>query len=183
MADIGSFALRPSHPVASEASLNPSTSPADKIAADTDARTRIPMSIPRTKLTTPEIPGFHSHWINDHPGRIMQAMQAGYTFVSKEEALITMPDLGGSALGEGTDLGDRVSLVVGQQEGGSALRAYLMKLPNHLYREDQKAHDQRVDSLHDAMMTGAQDGPQGESHVDRAKRYVRRASLKTSTSF
>ncbi len=171
--------LRPSHATASESSINPANSPEQKKEAEREVRTRIPMSVPRAKLTTPEIPGYHSHWINDVPGRILQAMQAGYTFVSKEEALINMPDLAGDVVGEGTDLGSRVSVVVGRDESERPLRAYLMKLPDALYCEDQAAHDARVDSIHDAMMTGAQK-VDGESHIDRAKRYVRKAARTNS---
>jgi len=136
------------------AAANPANSPMEKLDLASQARTRIPMSIPRLKLSTPELPGYHCHWVNDYPGRVMQAIQAGYAFVPPDEALITMPDLGGSPLGGGTDLGSRVSVVVGATTEGTPLRAYLMKLPNEFFKADQEAVQSRVDSVDEAMAQG-----------------------------
>ncbi|CAB4120854.1 hypothetical protein UFOVP2_31 [uncultured Caudovirales phage] len=160
-----------------EAPVNPATSQADKIDEAREMRTRIPMSVPRAKLTTPDIPGFHCHWVNDYPGRVMQANQAGYEFVNQEEALITIPDLAGSALGSGTDLGSRVSLVVGKNEDGTPLRAYLMKIRLEWYKEDQQAGQQRVDQIDDAMRQGNQAVAGDKSH-----RYVKSMNMKSTYS-
>ena len=165
-----------------EATINPANSAEQRMEIQKEARTRIPMSVPRAKLSTPELPGFHSHWLNDYPGRILQAQAAGYDFVSQEEALITMPDLAGSLVGAGTDMGSRVSLVVGRNDDGSPLRAYLMKLPIELYKEDQAVAQEHVDNIHDAMQQGKL-SVDGERADDARKKYsagsikaVRRAS-------
>ena len=157
--------------------INPANSAEQKMEVAREKRTRIPMSAPRAKLATPEIPGFHSHWLNDYAGRILQAQQAGYEFVSQEEALVTMPDLAGDAVGSGTDLGSRVSVVVGKNEDGTPLRAYLMKIRNEWYKEDQDAQQERVDKLHDAMRQGNQ-----QVGGDQTHRYVKSMNMQSTYS-
>lgn len=157
--------------------INPSNSKEDKMAEAGEKRRRIPMSVPRAKLSTPEIAGYHSHWVNDYPGRITQAMDAGYTFVDREEALFTSGDLAGDPLGTGSDMGSRVSQVVGKNDDGSPLRAYLMKIPNEFYREDQQAIQDRVNAVDEAMRQGKQsvDG-------DGSNRYVKSMNMKSTYS-
>jgi hypothetical protein len=144
-------ALVPSSSKGSEEAINPANSAEDKLEVQKEMRTRIPMSVPRAKMATPEIPGYHSHWINDYAGRVMQAQAAGYSFVNQDEVLISMPGLANDILGTGTDLGTRVSIVVGKNEDGSPLRAYLMKLGDEFYKEDLLAGQERVNQVHDAM--------------------------------
>ena len=158
-----------------ETAINPANSAEQKLEAAAAQRTRIPMSIPRTKMSTPDIPGFHCHWINDYTGRIMQAQQAGYSFVSQKEAVLVSPDIAGTQLGAGTDLGSRVSIVVGGAEDGSPLRAYLMKLPLEFYNADQSKMNKHVDDIHDAMRQGNQ-----QVQGDMSNRYVKSVSM-TST--
>lgn len=170
--------LQPSH-AGEEATLNPANSTADRLETSRETRTRIPMSVPRSKLTTPDIPGHHCHWLNDYAGRILQAQQAGYEFVSPEDALITMPDVAGSPVGAGTDLGSRVSVVVGKNEDGTPLRAYLMKIRSEWFKEDQAIAQGRVDDVHEAMRQGKQE-VQGERASDRGHRYVKTADIKST---
>jgi hypothetical protein len=162
---------------AKAAAINPANSPEQKLADETEKRTRIPMSVPRAKLTTPEIPGHHTHWINDYSGRILQAQQGGYEFVSQQEALITTSDVAGLAIGQGTDLGSRVSVVVGKNDDGTPLRAYLMKVRNEWYESDQAQTQARVDAIDEAMRQGKQavDG-------DGSNRYVKTVQMKSTYS-
>lgn len=171
-----SFGVRASQETKPDA-INPANSAEQKMQASREARTRIPMSVPRAKLATPELAGYHCHWINDYPGRILQAQQAGYEFVPSEEALVTMPDLAGSPLGAGTDLGSRVSVVVGKQEDNSPLRAYLMKLRSEWYKEDQAVSQDRVDQIHGAIERGNQ-----QVDGDTSNRYVKSVSVKGTYS-
>ena len=157
--------------------INPANSSEQKMEAAVEKRTRIPMSAPRAKLATPEIPGYHSHWLNDYTGRILQAQQGGYEFVSSGEALVTMPDLAGSPLGVGTDLGSRVSVVVGKNEDGSPLRAYLMKIRNEWFKEDQAASQQRVDAVHDGMRQG-----KNQTGGDDTHKYVKTVKMQSTYS-
>ena len=157
--------------------INPANSAGQKMEAAAEKRTRIPMSSPRAKLATPDIPGYHSHWFNDTAGRVMQATQGGYEFVSPAEALITMPDLAGSSLGSGTDMGSRVSIVVGKSEDGTPLRAYLMKIRLEWYKEDQQGLQDRNDKIDDAMRQGNQ-----QTGGDDTNKYVKSVNMKSTYS-
>lgn len=179
--DTQSFGKRAQTLIASEESkaeaINPANSASQKLENARQSRSRIPMSVPRAKLHTPEIPGFHTHWLNDYPGRILQAMDAGYSFVDSDQAVITSNDLAGSPIGVGSDLGSRISVVVGKNEDGSPLRAYLMKIPNEYYKEDQTAAQDRVDQVHEAMRQGKQSVDGDGSH-----RYVKSVNMKSTYS-
>ena len=85
---------------------------------------RIPFSGPRRKLEVPmELPGYHMAIINDDAGRISQAQQGGYEFVSPNEVGIESND-------------SQVKYIVGKKEGGGTLFAYLMKIRQDWREED-----------------------------------------------
>lgn len=157
--------------------INPANSVAQKLQAAETAKARIPMSVPRTKMSTPDIPGYHCHWINDYAGRIHQAQQAGYSFVGQDEALLYVPDIAGKPIGAGTDLGSRVSIVVGGNEDGTPLRAYLMKIPLEYYNADQSQMQDKVDSIHNAMRQGAVAGK-----GDPSNSYVKTVNMSSTYS-
>jgi len=62
-------------------------------------------------------PGYQRRWINDTPGRLQQAEAGGYSYVSED------PNA------KSTDVGSRTSRVVGKDESGQGMRAYLMEIP------------------------------------------------------
>jgi len=100
----------------------------------------IAMSVPKQRLSAPDIPGYHTHWVMGMPDRIQQAMQAGYTWVDQDEVNLTNFDLAGDGrpIG-GTDLGTRVSTVAGGLYEGTMQpqRLYLMKIPQWLWEKHQ----------------------------------------------
>lgn len=130
----------------------------DKIvrtAADRPQRKeRIPFGVPRSKLTVNvEVQGKHLHWINDSAGRVFEAQQGGYEFVTPQE-------IGSS------DKETQVRRLVGRNEDGSALYAYLMKIDQEWYEEDQAFIQSQLDSLDDAMRQGRFEEKPGD------RRYV-----------
>jgi hypothetical protein len=99
-------------------------------------KARVPLGVVRMKLNASKREGYHRHWINDSPGRLDSALDGGYVFVEETDNV---------RVGQGQDLtqreglDSRVSRVVGTARDGSALRAYLMEIPQDMYDEDQKA--------------------------------------------
>jgi hypothetical protein len=143
-------------------------------------RKRIPMAIPKQKLDIPPIPGYHCHWINDYPGRILQAQQGGYEFISPDEMHVVSHQLGDSVANHGsTDLGTRVSIIVGADAAGQPLRAYAMKIKQEWYDEDQALLSERTRQIQQAIRQGTL-GSEKESGSDNAKRYVKTATLENS---
>lgn len=123
---------------------------------------RIPFSVPRSKLSVDqEIEGYHLRWINDTPGRIYQAEQAGYSFVEPKE-------VGSSAEG------NRLSQFVGDQKNGSPLFAYLMKIPTEWYLEDQETASAHLDEIDRAIKGGKTDGAQSNRYVPEGGISIKR---------
>lgn len=98
-----------------------------------------------------KIEGFHLHIFNDSPGRVQQAIDGGYTFVEPAE-------IGGvkdNVVSRNTDLGDKVRFLVGRDDTGNALYAYLMKIKQEWYEEDQNILQDKNNLVDDAIRNGA----------------------------
>ena len=153
-------------------------SPSNGASRVTD-RTRIPMSTGQQKLSVPEIPGYHLHWMRGEPERIQQAMAAGYTFVEADETNQVNLSLGGDAKKSGnTDLGTRISALAGSELGndGQPLRLYLMKLPEEWHQEDLKAQEDKSNHIRRALMSGKIGAENDTNSSDTNSRYVKEAS-------
>lgn len=113
------------------------------------ARERIPMTLPRQRLSVPEIPGFVCHWFVGNAHRIEQALAAGYSFVRRDEVDLNRlaptedPDSSGH-----TDLGSRVTILSGLDETTrDVVRLILMKIPLEWYEADQKLLADRNEAI------------------------------------
>lgn len=111
---------------------------------------RIPFGVPQSRLTVAnQDPNFVYRWVNDDGrGRLDRAVQGGYEFAPDTMRVGT-----GSRDGN-SDVGSKVSRVVGTQEGGAGMRAYLMRIPRDLYNEDQAAKQRQVDEIDKAIKRG-----------------------------
>lgn len=173
------FSATPAH--ATEAgkveALNPANSLPAKFDLEAARRSRIPMSARQQRLTTPDLPGWHLHWFNDEEGRVERAVAAGYQFVERGEVLLSPSNFSDGGLGSGTDMGSRVSQIVGAARGGGPLRAYLMKIHEALFAEDQESLQRQVDDIDNSIRYGHL----GETAGDN--RYVKEheRTLRTST--
>jgi hypothetical protein len=96
------------------------------------------------------IPGYHLHIFNDAPGRIQQALNDGYEFVQPEE----VGGVGDNVVSRNTDIGDKVRFLVGTDASGEPLYAYLMKIKQEWYEEDQVELQKRNDMTDAAIKRG-----------------------------
>lgn len=104
---------------------------------------RIPLGLPTLKLEVPEIPGYFCHWFRQNPGRVGQALAAGYQFVERGEVEINSYGLANDYTKDGnTDLGSRVTRLA---EGGEGL--VLMKIRKELALEDKEAYIEQQEAL------------------------------------
>lgn len=94
------------------------------------------------KLNYPNREGYHRHWFNDTPGRLMQAWGAGYDQVHDPH-------------------GRPVHMVVGISQGGVPLVAYLLEVPLQWYLEDRAKKDARVIDLLQQIGRGDYTRPKG----------------------
>lgn len=154
----------------------PSEDDTERFAAFLEERRRTSMSVPQMKMSVPSIPNFHCHWVNDDQGRIERALRAKYQFVENDEVYMHDFSMAGDSTKTGNqDLGTRVSMVVGTKEGGGIMRAYLMKLPEALWRIDQRLQQERNDAISRALKAG-RIGAEDTNMVDPRdlpKTYVR----------
>lgn len=102
---------------------------------------RKPFGSMQLKLAHEIRQGFHGHWFNDVPGRVDRAKDAGYEHVKDKN-------------------GKEVKRVVGTAEGGGALTAYLMEIPEEWYQEDMKAEQAHIDEKEEMMRRGKLDAPE-----------------------
>ncbi|MCX8125831.1 MAG: hypothetical protein N3E40_01625 [Dehalococcoidia bacterium] len=114
-----------------------------------ERRERVPLGIPRLKMQFPERPGYVRRIINDKPGRLEDAVAAGWQFVTYEtpgyEDLSTATTAG---------LDSRVSRVVGVNDDGSPMRGYLMEIPEEIYNRDQELKEQFLRQKETGMRSG-----------------------------
>lgn len=119
---------------------------------------RKPFGSMQQKLAYPERPGYHRHWFNDSPGRIIAAHEAGYEHVKDNE-------------------GKPVSRIVGTAEGGGPLVAFIMEIPQEWYDEDmgaQKAErDEKMASIKNPVVGDkTYVGKEGISFKDSVKHGI-----------
>lgn len=113
---------------------------------------RIPLGLQKPKLAREAGRGMVGRWVNDVGGRIAAAQRAGYKHVME-------------SFQEGEE--KPVSQTVGVQESGQPLIAFYMEIPKKFYGEDQKAKQQQVDYVDDAIRHGNIEG-----EVGKEGRYV-----------
>lgn len=119
----------------------------------TDRPQRTPLGAPRLRLKVEEKPGVVRRWINDKDSRLLHAEEGGYRYVERLTEVGTPDVVPGN-----TDLGSRTSKVVGTNEDGSPLRAYLMEIDREDYEQDQVVKEEAILSTEDTIRHGNLDG-------------------------
>ena len=100
------------------------------------------------------IDGYHMYIFNDVAGRIDNALQSGWEFVSPNE----IAGVGTNVVSRNTDIGDKVRFLVGRAEDGGPLYAYLMKIKQDWSEEDQAALQQKTNNVDAAIRRGEAPG-------------------------
>lgn len=115
-------------------------------ATSTEARRtrppRVPMSTPRQRLQTMDIPGWHLHWFKED--NVPAALEAYYELVARGEISLNPQNVGIGKLADGnTDMGTNVSIIAGQNAAGQPVRLILMKVKEEYWKEDQLELEKR----------------------------------------
>jgi hypothetical protein len=125
---------------------------------------RVPLSnigVKRLELPNEDLDnGRVYRWINDNQNsgiRLSNARRGGWRFEEDQIKVGTEGEDGN------TDMGNRVSKVVGTNPDGSPMRAYLMSIDKESYEEDQKAKQSQVDKIDKSIKAGASDNQLGKS--------------------
>lgn len=135
-----------------------------------EARKRVPLGAHRRKLSIDHlnIPKDKvARWVNDKPGRILQAVEGGYQHVREPEGSVRT----GEEELVAKNIGDSVSTVVGSGEAGEPITAYLMVIDKDLYDEDQAFKQSQLDELDDAIKKGNVEPGEGQYIPDGGIKY------------
>lgn len=119
-------------------------------------RQRVPFSAQRKRLQVDaKFPGFHIRWFNDQDDRLQRAEGAGYEYVHKKE----VGQVGDKDVSNGnTDVNSRVSRVVGRTRDNQPIRAYLMKIRDEWFKEDQAKKEEVNRMVDEAIRAGKAGG-------------------------
>jgi len=109
--------------------------------------------------------GYVTRWVNDQDGRVERAQGGGYVFVKPEEAR----SLGQGVVHQGnTSTDSRVSKVV--SKGDTVITAFLMKIKEEYYKEDQLAKE-AVNAKVDEVLAAGDSGGQVEEKYGKGVTY------------
>ena len=115
-----------------------------------DRKARVPLGVPRRKLSSDLRPGYVRRWINDAVGRLEEAQAGGYQFV--QSAIVG--DVPGDVT-EQAGIGLQVSRIVGKDETGGPITAFLMEIPQEFYDEDQAEKNDVICKMENSLRRGA----------------------------
>jgi hypothetical protein len=121
---------------------------------------RVPLGIKRKKLDVANRdPGFVYRWINDIGGRLIDAERGGYEFVTSD-AKAGQADVAN----RNSSVGDRMSKIVGKNDSGHPITAFLMRIRKEWYDADQNAKKARLAAT-DAALKRGQAKPVDNSYI------------------
>jgi len=132
---------------------------------------RVPLGAPRLKLAVPDRNGYKRRWVNDDGGRLQEAQDGGYQFVTDSTLHV-----GHDVENGNSDMGSRVSRIVGKTDGGEPLRAFLMEIKQEWYDEDQAEKQKKVDEIDEAI----KHGDAGSSGLSADERYEANGGIRIS---
>lgn len=121
---------------------------------------RQPLGVWRQKLGARIPQGMTGRWVNDDGDRIQAALRGGYVFLDDD----------GKIVQNNEDVGQRVSKVVGKDDNGKPVRAYLMGLDTKLYQQDQTAKADQIDETEDMIRGADYDRKPGDGRTDTRDR-------------
>ena len=105
-----------------------------------------------------QIDGYHLHVFTDAGGRIQEAMDSGYEFVTPAE----VGGVSENVVSRNGDLGERIRYLVNPHAQGSEQFGYLMKIRQEWFEQDQaelQAKNTRIDTaIRKGKITGEAPG-------------------------
>lgn len=96
------------------------------------------------------LPGFVLRWVNDERDRVPRMEMMGWTFVKRTEVALNE-----KVFPSNKDMGENIAVYVGGDEGGNAMRSFLMKIPQEGFDRIMKRKHAQDDLIEDAIRRGA----------------------------
>lgn len=107
-------------------------------------------------------PNFEYRWVNDTPGNIGFYQQHGWKLCTNEEV-----DTGNFRAEQASEIG---SLAYNIVDGGTGLKAYVMKISKEEYKEIQEAYEAEARANEETLRPNYNDGEYGRIEIDRSGR-------------
>lgn len=107
-------------------------------------------------------PNYVYRYVNDTPGRISMFKQGGWELCSNAEV-----DTGNFRAEESSEVGSLAYAVV---DGGTGMKAYVMKLKKEWYEEFMDEQEHEVRRTEETLQPNFNDGGYGSVKIDRSGR-------------
>lgn len=107
-------------------------------------------------------PNFEYRWVNDSPGNVSTYKYNGWQLCTNDEV-----DTGNFRAEQASEVGSLASAVV---DGGSGLKAYVMKISKEEFLEIQEAYEDINRKSEETMRPNENDGEYGGVKIDRSGR-------------
>src|SRR5260370_22725446 len=104
-----------------------------------------------------DIPGYHLYWENDENAAIDKLLREGFDFVTREELLDRKPRIVSDV--DISSVGSRY--VKGSRTDGTPLRAYLLKCPDEVWSDRERARYRQADAWDASIRAGTLQGSDG----------------------
>jgi hypothetical protein len=123
---------------------------------------RVPVGMRPKLAVVGKNPNYVYRWINDTPGRISLFKQGGWELCTNDEV-----DVGNFTAEQSSGEGSLACQVV---DGGTGLKAYVMKIKKEWFDEDQHAQELEVRRTEETLSPNLNDGEYGKLVIDRSGR-------------
>lgn len=135
----------------------------DKETETTSVRpTRISVAMRPKLALIGKDPNYVYRIVNDTPGRISMFKYTGWELCTNEEV-----DTGSFRVEDTPELGSLAYYIV---DGGTGMKAYVMKIKKEYYDEFMKQYNAEVDATEEALQPNTNDGGYGSVRIDRSGR-------------
>jgi hypothetical protein len=112
------------------------------------------LSLTKEKEQEMKFRGVVPRWINDRGDRLSDAQRGGYSFENDPSVGAAVGTAGTNDVGAKPGIDSRISRVVGTDESGKPIRAYLMTIPKEFFDEDQAAKADAITEKEKGMLRG-----------------------------
>jgi hypothetical protein len=123
---------------------------------------RVPVGMRPRLAVYGKDPAFEYRWVNDTPGNVVLMKQHGWTVCTNEEV-----DTGNFRAEQASEVGSLAYAIV---DGGTGMKAYVMKISKEEYAEIQQAYADEANAREETLQPNYNDGEYGSVKIDRSGR-------------
>lgn len=123
---------------------------------------RVPVGMRPKLAVVGKNPNYVYRWVNDTPGRIALFKQGGWELCTNDEV-----DVGNFRAEESSGEGSLACSIV---DGGTGMKAYVMKIKKEWFDEDQIRNEEEAARNEETLRPNYNDGEYGKIVIDRSGR-------------